>query len=412
MKYSRHSLAALALALGSLVPRALAQKPPAPTPTPPANPTQPAAPVGPQPTQPIGQDDLVLFLSGHIATSDGTSLPNDVLVERICDNEVRQQVYAASQGDFSMQLGLNFAPLVDATAGGGSQEGVQNKASLGGIPRRDLFNCMVRASAAGFRSNSISLVELTPSARTIDVGAIVVERTTKIKGMTLNATAYKAPPNARKAYENGLEAESKGKPDQARRYFEQALKIYPRYASAWFQLGKLLEKENQKDAARAAYTRAASLDTRFPSPYLSLAAMAYREENWTEVVQFTSRIIDADLLNYGGLSGYVLDLDELNPAEAYFYNAAANYKLEKIPEAEKSALKGEHVDLRDDFPQLHLLLANIFARKKDYAAAVLELQTYLELNPHTKDGDQIRERLAKLQELNRSALTQEKPAPN
>ena len=102
----------------------------------------------------------------------------------------------------------------------------------------------------------------------------------------------------------------------------------------------------------------------------------------------------------------------MNPAETYFYNAAANYKLNKFPEAEKSAVKGEHLDLRNDFPQLHLLLGNIALRKKDYAAAILELQTYLELAPRAKDRDLIRERLERLQELNRPVLTQEKPAPN
>ena len=416
MNHSRLNLISMALVIGLLAPVASAQKPPTPTPPTPSKPTQPASPApgSSQPTEPSAADDLVLLLRGRIATNDGTSLPNDTLVERICSNTVLQQVYASSRGEFTMQMGSRFDSFLDASAGPASQQGVANKASRDGIPRHDLMNCELRASAVGFRSNSISLVDLTPSGSAIDVGAIVVERTTKIKGMTLSATPYKAPSNARKAYEKGLEAERKGKLAEARNYFEQALEIYPKYASAWFQLGTVFEKVNQKDSARAAYTRATTIDTKFLPPYLSLAEMAYEAGNWTEVLQFTGHIIDLDLLNHGDLR-YVLDLDESNPAEAYFYNAVANYKLNKVEEAEKSALRAERVDLRTHFPQLHLLLADIFAGKKNYAVAISELQAYLELAPHAKDTDQVREQLAKLEKLeklNHSAPSGEKPVQN
>ena len=414
MNHSRLGFVAMALTAGFLVPVALAQKPPAPAPTPPSKPAQPASsnPWSSQPTQPGAIEDLVLFLRGRIATNDGTSVPNDALVERVCNNTVLQQVYAAPSGDFTMQMGSRYDSFLDASAGPPSPEGLTKKASMEGIPRRDLMNCELRASAAGFRSNTVSLLDLTPSSSAIDVGAIVVERATKIKGMTLSATPYKAPANARKAYEKGLEAERNGKLADARKYFEQALAIYPRYASAWFQMGTVFEKENQKDSARAAYTQATAIDTRFLPPYLALAEMAYQDRNWTEVLQFTGHIIDLDLLNHAGVAGYVLDLDELSPAEAYFYNAVANYNLKHIEEAEKSARKAERVDLPTHFPQLHVLLAEIFAQKKNYAVAISELRAYLELVPHAKDQDQVREQLAEWEKLNRSAPPSEKPVQN
>jgi len=87
----------------------------------------------------------------------------------------------------------------------------------------------------------------------------------------------------------------------------------------------------------------------------------------------------------------------------------ANYKLNKVEDAEKSALKAEHLDLRNRFPQLHLLLAEIFARKNNYAMAVLETKTYLDLAPQAKDADHVREQLAKLEKLNASVSASEKP---
>jgi tetratricopeptide (TPR) repeat protein len=400
----------LVLAMGLLVPIAMAQKPPAPGAPP--SPAQTPPPSNSQPTQP--EEDVVMFLLGRVATSDGTALPNDVMVERVCNARVRQQVYATSRGDFSMQMGSRVDSFVDASGDPGSQADSARNAQAEGIPRHDLANCELRASAAGFHSNSISLVDLTPAGpdRTINVGAIVVQRATKIKGTKLSATPYKAPANARKAYEKGLEAKGNGKLAEARKYFEQAVDIYPRYASAWFQLGTVFEKENQKDSARAAYTQATTLDTKFLPPYLALASLAYKDGNWTEVLGLTGHILERDPLNYTNVTDYVVDLDESDPAAAYFYNAAANYKLNKIEEAEKSARKAVHMDASSSFPQLHLLLAEISARKKNYGVAIAELRSYLELAPHAKDGDVVREQLAKLEKLNGSAPVSASPVQN
>jgi len=345
-----------------------------------------------------------MFLMGRVATDDGTPVPHDVLVERVCQNNVRQQVYASTHGDFSMELGSRADSFLDASGDPASQqqENQARKATTGGIPRRELKNCELRASASGFHSGVVSLVDLTPSSSTVDVGAIVVQRATKIKGMTVSAAAYQAPPNARKAYEKGLEAEKNRKFAEARKYFQQAVEIYPKFTNAWFQLGAGLEKESEYDAARNAYTKATTIDVKFLPPYLSLASMAYKIENWTEVLTLTSHIIDLDPLTRAGVAGYILDLDPLDYAQVYFYNALANYKLNKIEEAERSGLKAEHMDLRPRFPQLHLLLAEIFAGKKNYPVAISELQTYLELVPNAKNADQAREWLGKLVKLNGS----------
>jgi tetratricopeptide (TPR) repeat protein len=350
-----------------------------------------------------------MFLRGRVATHDGTPVPNDMLVERVCNNRVRQEVYASLHGDFSMQLGSRADSFPEASADPTSPYGVASKDSVMGIPRRELTNCELRASASGFHSSVISLLGLDTFSSSIDVGVIVVQRGTKIEGMTLSATPYKAPKDARRAYEKGLQAKRNGKLADARKYFETAVKIYPSSANAWFQLGTVLQKENQKDAARKAYTQATTIDARFLPPYLSLASMAYQTGNWTEVLNLTDHILGLDPFNQAAVTSYILDLDALNYVDAYFYNAVANYELNKIEDAEKSGLKAEHLDLRPHFPQLHLLLAEIFARKNNYALAISEIQIYLALAPHAKDADQVREQLAKLEKLNGSVSTSEKP---
>jgi outer membrane protein assembly factor BamD (BamD/ComL family) len=303
-----------------------------------------------------------------------------------------------------MELGSMTDSFVDASGEIASQNGRARKDSGTGIPRMELTNCELRASISGFRSDVVSLVNLTPSASSIEVGAIVVARTTKVKGMTLSATPYQAPKDARKAYEKGLDAEAKGQLGNARQYFEKAVEIYPRFVNAWFQLGAVLQNLGQKESARTAYTQATTIDSKFLPPYLSLASMAYEAKDWTQVLNLTDHVVELDPLKYGGVTGYILDLDTLDYAEAFFYNSAANYKLNNIEAAEKSALKAERLDVRPRFPQLHLLLAEIFVQKNNYATAISETKTYLELAPHAKDADRVRERLAQLVKLHGSSI--------
>ena len=408
MRRRRHIFLELALLMVLLVPGAWAQKPrdptPAPTPSPaPSVPVTPAPPTS-QPSQ--LDDDLVMFLRGHVSTGDGTTLPHDSLVERVCNGRVNQQVYATPLGDFSMQMGSMNDSFLDATGDRTTPFGLNGKTSLTGIPRRELTNCELRASVSGFRSNTVMLAGLTAFGGTIDVGSIMVHRTAKIDGLTLNAAPYKAPKDALKAYEKGLAAEKNGKLDNAREYFEKAVGIYPGYAHAWFQLGTVLQAADQKDAARTAYTRATDIDTKYLPPYLSLAVIEYQAGNWMEVVNLTGHILELDPLNRE--NAYVVDFDPLNCAEAYFYNAMANYQLNKIEEAEKSALKAEQRADLSRFPQLHLLLAEIYTRKSNYGNAISEVESYLQLAPHAKNADQVREQLAKLEKLNRPAPTSEK----
>jgi predicted Zn-dependent protease len=278
-----------------------------------------------------------------------------------------------------------------------------------GIPRNELENCDLRVTASGFRSRDVTLLGLDPAGGRVDVGVVVVERGKKIEGATLNAAPYQAPKDARKAYEKGLQAEGNGKLADAHKYFETAVELYPRFVNAWFQLGTVLQKENQKDAARKAYTQATTIDTKFLPPYLFLASMAYEAENWTEVLKLTGHLLALNPLSQTDATVYTLDLDPLNYAEAYYFNSMANYKLNKIEDAEKSALAADHLDLRTHFPQLHLLLAEIFARKNNYTRAIEELQIYLAMAPQAKDAAQQREKLAKLEKLNDPGSTTEKP---
>jgi tetratricopeptide (TPR) repeat protein len=406
----------LAIVATFLAPVALAQKPPAPAP--PVSPPPVATPgrttnplsVNSQPETLAG--DLVMYLEGSVVTDDGAPLPDNVMVERVCNSGVRQQVYATVRGNFSMELGTMADPVLDASADGNLRNGPSLKNGGQGIPRRDLLSCEMRASVSGFTSKTVPLTDMTPSDRNVNVGSIVVHRTAKVKGMVLNAAAYKAPGNARRAYEKGLESSQKGKLADARQHFEEAVKIYPRYTNAWFELGDVLQKQTEKDAARKAYLRATEIDSKFLPPFLGLASMAFEAQEWKEVLGLTSQILRNDSLDYGKVTGSLLDLDSDDYSRAYFYNAAANFRLNRIAEAEKSGLQAERLDLWPHYPQLRLLLAKIFASESKYANAIDQLQMYLTIVPQGRSADRAREQLAQLEKLKVAGPVGEKTDQN
>src|SRR5580704_9142267 len=182
MSHRKYIFVVLAIATALLVPGTVAQKPPAPTPPPSGPPSRPAnpSPSSSDPNQ--SREDLVMFLRGRVATHDGTPVPSNVLVERVCNNRVRQEVFAFPHGDFSMQLGSRADSFPQSSADSGPSYAVGSQDSSMGIPRRELTNCELRVSASGYRSDVLSLVELDTFGSSIDVGVIVVRRAVKVEG--------------------------------------------------------------------------------------------------------------------------------------------------------------------------------------------------------------------------------------
>ncbi len=176
-----------------------------------------------------------MFLMGRVTTSDSTAIPNDAIVERICNGAVRQQVHAALNGQ-STYRSQNDS-FLDATGDPASRGAVNSQNSETGISRQTLANCELRASVSGFSSSVINLVDLAGSLSSIDVGTIVVQRRTKVAGLTLNASSYNAPKDARKAYEKGLVAQKKGELPMRKKYFGKAVEIPPQVRECLVSVG-------------------------------------------------------------------------------------------------------------------------------------------------------------------------------
>jgi tetratricopeptide (TPR) repeat protein len=100
-----------------------------------------------------------------------------------------------------------------------------------------------------------------------------------------------APKEARRALEKAADELKAGRPDEALRDYQQAVAIFPGYAEAWCEMGKLLFERNQPDNARNALEASIQADPKYAAPYLVLAAIENAGRRWPQLIDLTNRLL-------------------------------------------------------------------------------------------------------------------------
>jgi tetratricopeptide (TPR) repeat protein len=352
---------------------------PAPTTTPSTQSTQP-----PQ----------TIFLSGRVMLEDGSAPTESVVIERVCSGSPHSEGYTDSKGYFSIRLGeQNNGVMHDAsedmTSGSMGNPSTFNSVANPSVTSNSrfgenrYFDCDLRARLAGYRSQSISLANRRPMDSP-DIGVILLHRLGASEGTTVSAVALAAPKEARKAYEKGLEALKKHKPEDAVRDFQKTVEIYPKHAGAWIELGHYRLAQNDTVEARAYFQKAIDADPKYAAPYMELAAIEYKAEHWPVLLELTDKIIQLDSFDY---------------PQAHFLNALANYRLNNFDAAEKSAREALRLDTRKEYVATLHLLGVILAQKHDYPGAAEQLKAYLKEAPQASDAATVKGQLAQVERV-------------
>ena len=371
-------------------------------PTGPTTPTRPTAPtnIPSQPQQRQPQMQRPIFIMGDVITGDGTPVPRNIEIHRVCSGRDRREGYADSSGHFSFQLGAENV-MQDASSddyGMGSMPGQPSSMGMGmgmgssggGTP--SLFGCELKAVAPGFRSSSIELASYRPEEPI--VGKLVLERLEHVQGTMISATSAAAPKEAQKAFKKGVDLEKKGKFDEAQEQFIAATNQYPRYAEAWLQVGRLYMRKNQVDAAKNAFQQAITADSKFVAPYLGLASIEAANQNWQETARLTDQAITLDPIDF---------------PNGYFYNSVANFNMGHLDVAEKNARKAATLDFQHRLPQIQSLLGRILLVKQDYPGALENFRSYLKNKPDAADAADIRRQVQTLEQAAASAPAAQPP---
>jgi superkiller protein 3 len=325
---------------------------------------------------------------------DGTAPPGLVTLETVCNGSPHGEGYADSKGYFSVELGARNGVIQDAseytptrnwnTSGVTGGSTVSGPAGSPQSAERKYMGCELQAKLAGYRSQTVPLSGRRPMDDP-NVGTILLHRTGPAEeGQTISAASLAAPKDARKAYDKGLDALKKKKFDDAQLHFEKAVELYPKYATAWFELGMLRAGQGNMDLAHGYFDKASECDPKFVQPYLQVSILELQASGWQSLADVTDRIVKLDPFDY---------------PQAFYFNAVANYNLHNLAAAEKSALTAERLDTRHTIPKVSHLLGLILAYKKDYAGAAERFKAYLEFAPEATDAAKVRSLLAEVEKV-------------
>jgi tetratricopeptide (TPR) repeat protein len=332
-------------------------------------------------------------ITGRVMLDDGGPPPETVVIERVCNGTSHNEGYTDHRGYFSIDLGMERGVLQDASMGGGlfGDSGMrvpgqgQTSYGMGGGPMSDqrYMNCDLRANLPGYRSQLVSLANRR-AMDSPDIGTIFLHRLGNAEGRLISAISLAAPKDARKAFEKGLDQAKKNKLDDAMKSYQKAVDAYPKYAAAWFELGKLQAGRGQADAAHQSFDASVEADPKYLNPYLELSRMALGAKNWRELADVSGRAVKLDPFDY---------------PQQFLFNSVANYNLQNMDAAEKSAREAEKLDTQHHYPQVSHLLGVILAQRQDYTGAADAMRNYLKFAPGAADAATVRGQLDQLEKL-------------
>jgi tetratricopeptide (TPR) repeat protein len=368
------------------------------TPTPrPSVPTIPTPSTGNRTPQIPVLPELI-YISGAVMQEDGSPPPFGTVIELDCGNTVTREAIVDSDGHYGFQVGSGHRigrvmadagdrieqDVFDLTANAQDPVAAGLSTTMQSTPLSvQLLRCELRAQYPGYRSTSTRMRPGSIWGYT-EVGTILVYQISRVQGTSVSMTSMLAPKGARRAVEQASKLLKKEKFDEAETLLKSAIAAYPKNAEAWYLLGETYHFRNRANDARDSYARALQADRMYVRPYLRLARLSMTVEDWKGAAE---------------LSGKSLELDPIAFPEAYYLHALANFNMQDLATAERSARKGQRLDLDRQYPQMHLILANILLMKQDAKGAMEEMRGYLRDAPKAADAPLVRARLEEKEKL-------------
>ena len=328
------------------------------------------------------------FLTGKVVLDDGTQLTESASIQTICRGRRQTVTRTDTHGNFSFELGDQVTRYA-AGIGEADVDSISNPgtSSRGSNIQRDWRECELMAQLPGFSSRPVDLSSRLSTFESADIGRLVLHRMGQVEGLTISATSAMAPKDAQKAYQKGRQKADKEKWEEAQQLFAKAVEIYPKYAVAWFDLGRIQFRNNDAVPARHSFEQAIAADPKYVNPYRGLAELDVWQQRWPELVTVTSQL---------------LALDPVSFPDAWLRNATGNYYIHNLAEAEKSARKGMKVDDQHSVPRLEYLLGIILIQKRDYEEAASHFQNYLKSAKQPSEVEDAQKQLAEITRLTAS----------
>ncbi len=159
------------------------------------------------------------------------------------------------------------------------------------------------------------------------------------------------------------------KPDAARAFFDEAVKINPDNGGAYYGLGEVLDELDKPDEAIGSYEKALSFNKDLTAIYVPLGILYYQKGEIAKADQLLSKA----------------DLGAPNDPETEYYVGAIRYTQNRNDEALKSLQKAVAADPSN--AQAHYFLGKTLLRLNRQAEALTELKQAIRLKPDYFEAD-------------------------
>jgi tetratricopeptide (TPR) repeat protein len=313
-----------------------------------------------------GQGRAGGVLMGKVKVEGEPLLWNPILISVICNGTSVYTTQTDPKGDFQISY-----PLPENATQSDAERQMETHYE----------GCTVQPSFTGFHATTTTITQHNLRDDP-DLGTLILSRAGgRTAATAVSATIESAPASAVKSFDKARMELLEQKPDRAEHDLEKAVQIYPSFAEAWYQLGRLQQASGSADAEKS-YSNAAKADPQFVLPYEQLATLAAQDGKWQAVVDNTNR---------------TLQLDPAGSARTWYLNALGNFQLGKANVAQASALKSLPMDPTHTIPNTEQLLAVVLARKADYAGALSHLRNCLSYLPKGQGADVVKQQIAQLE---------------
>jgi tetratricopeptide (TPR) repeat protein len=323
------------------------------------NKTNPSLPTDPQEGLDTTRDVMV---TGRLVMPDGMPPPDMVPVVLSCGMNLADNMSTMSdlRGEFRIRFRAPYGPNSER------------------LSRQISMQCSITVAIPGYETARKNMEDLDLRAGA-DVGMLVLRPLVKAEGTTISLNGLRAPESARQELMKAREDLAKQKLTSAKTRLEKAIRIYPDYATAWYELGRLQARQGETEQAASSYRQAAKTDPKYINPLVELALMAATSQRWPEAEQRSEAILK---MAPNGMPG------------VYLVHAIACFNQKKMDLAEASAREGASQDMSRQFPKLLNLLGDILLQKGDTQGATDAFRQFLECAPNSPDAPKVRQRLA------------------
>jgi Tfp pilus assembly protein PilF len=196
----------------------------------------------------------------------------------------------------------------------------------------------------------------------------------------VSRTQLSIPGKARDKYQDAARDMSKHDSEGAKRCFEEAVRIAPKYSAAWNALGVIAYQQARFEDAESDFRKAAEVEPGAFDPQVNLGGVLLNLNRPEDALPYNLKAAQArpkDALPNAQLGMNYFALGQMDQAEEYLKAAAS--------------IDPAH------FSQPQWFLAAIYSERGDRSAAIQALRDLLEQHPDGSVGQRVRRALARLQ---------------